>query len=82
MAQVERSLEELEREMGAICQSKAEEFHLLGYEQVSADEIWECVSTNYAQEVPPLHKVVNDILSLTVTKFMNWMMMKMYRGEI
>lgn len=75
------SLEELKGQMLQICKSKAEEFHMLGYENVTAEEIWECVASAYKKEVPMLHRVVNDILSLRVTKFMNWMTMKVYRGE-
>lgn len=67
-------------ELDSICQSKAEEFHLLGYENVQKEEIWDCVTSKYRKEVPPLHQVVNDIFSLSVTKFMNWMTMKIYTG--
>ena len=82
MEEDQQKLDRLKKEMRSICQSKAEEFHLLGYEHVTRLEIWECISNTYHKEIPALHKVVNDILSLSVTKFMNWMTMKMYRGEI
>ncbi|MEW9667245.1 post-transcriptional regulator [Ammoniphilus sp. 3BR4] len=75
------SLEDLKNQMKQVCKSKAEEFHLLGYENVTSEEIWECVASAYKKEIPPVHRAVNDILSLKVTKFMNWMTMKVYRGE-
>ncbi|MBP1930444.1 hypothetical protein J2Z37_000431 [Ammoniphilus resinae] len=75
------TLEELRTEMRSVCQSKAEEFHLLGYEHVTADEIWDCVASRYKNAVPALHQLVNDILSLKATVFMNWMTMRIYRGE-
>lgn len=65
-----------------MCRSKAEEFRMLGYEHVTGQEIWECVSDKYHKTgVPPLHRVVNDILSLKVTQFMNWMTMSIYKDR-
>ncbi|WP_270164588.1 post-transcriptional regulator [Paenibacillus sp. SYP-B4298] len=64
-----------------LCESKAEEFHLVGYEHVTAIEIWECVRSKYhKQGTPALHQIVNDILSLKVTKFMNFMTLSALRG--
>lgn len=74
--------EQLNQFIEELCVSKAEEFHLLGYEYVTGEEIWECVSQNYeAQGIPLLHRIVNDILTLKVTRFMNWMTMKAYKLE-
>ncbi|MFB6363642.1 post-transcriptional regulator [Paenibacillus elgii] len=72
--------EELSRVIEDICLSKAEEFRMIGYEQVTGEEIWECVSDKYRKTgVPPLHRIVNDILSLKATQFMNWMTMSIYK---
>jgi len=66
----------------ALCQSKADEFKLVGYEHVSAEEVWDCVSTPYAKAgIPATHQLVSDILSLKVMKFMNYMMMSIYRQD-
>lgn len=73
--------EELNRQIEWLCQSKAEEFALLGYENVTGKDIWQCVSIQYKGEHPPLHRMVNDILSLKITKYMNWLTMKAYKGE-
>jgi hypothetical protein len=65
-----------------LCQSKADEFKLVGYEHVSPEEVWACVSTPYAKTgLPAIHQIVNDILSLKATKFMNYMMMTIYRQD-
>jgi hypothetical protein len=73
---------ELNEVIADICNSKAEEFRMLGYEQVIGRDIWECVNDRYHKTgTPPLHKVVNDILSLKVTQFMNWMTMSIYKSE-
>ncbi|BFH67453.1 MAG: post-transcriptional regulator [Paenibacillus dendritiformis] len=65
------------------CESKAEELRLLGYEQVTGKDVWECVSAKYKKEdaEPAMHQVVNDILSLKATQFMNFMTMAAYRGS-
>ena len=73
------SIEELNYWIERLCVSKAEEFHLLGYEQVTGQDIWDCVSDGYQNDYPRLHQLVNDILSLKVTKFMNWMTMSIYK---
>lgn len=65
-------------QVAALCESKAEEFDLLGYENVTAEDVWECVTAAY-KEIPPLHRLVNDILSLKPTKYMNWLMLQMYK---
>lgn len=72
--------EELNRRIEELCYSKAEEFRLLGYGQVSGAEIWRCVSSKYKQGMPALHQIVNDILSLKITSFMNWLTMNAYKG--
>ena len=70
--------EDLNRLIEEMCLSKAEEFALLGYENVSGKDIWDCVSSRY-KEFPPLHRIVNDILSLKATDLMNWMTLSAWR---
>jgi hypothetical protein len=72
---------ELSEVIESLCLSKVEEFIMLGYEHVSGKEVWDCVSDKYRKTgVPPLHQVVNDILSLKSTQFMNWMTLSAYKG--
>lgn len=78
----EMSDEEMSKRIEELCQSKASEFRMLGYEQVTPEEVWDCVSDRYSKNgVPRLHRVVNDVLSLRVTDFMNWMTMSAFKGE-
>lgn len=66
-----------------LCESKAEEFRFLGYDQVEGKDIWECVSDKYRKHgTPALHQVVSDILSLRATQYMNFITMRIYRGEL
>lgn len=83
MKEEEMTEAELSKMLEGLCQSKAEEFRMLGYEHVFGEQIWECVSDKYQKNgMPALHQVVNDILSLKVTQFMNWNTMNIYKGKI
>lgn len=75
-----------DKELAAIieelCHSKAEEFRLLGYEHVSGQEVWACVNAKYVKKgMPELHQLVNDILSLKVTQFMNFLTLSAFKGD-
>jgi hypothetical protein len=72
---------ELNEVIESLCLSKVEEFKLLGYDHVTGKEIWDCVSDRYRKSgMPALHQIVNDILSLKSTQFMNWMTMSAFKG--
>ncbi|WP_028611796.1 post-transcriptional regulator [Paenibacillus harenae] len=74
--------DELNRVIEELCNSKAEEFRLIGYEHITGKEIWDCVNDKYAKSgQPELHQMVNDILSLKVTKFMNYMTLSAFKGN-
>lgn len=77
---VEIGEKELSELIERLCLSKAEEFRMLGYEQVTGKEIWDCVSDKYKSGMPALHQIVNDILSLRVTRFMNWLTISAYKA--
>jgi len=64
----------------ALCQSKAEEFALYGYDKVSKEEIWQYFQHRYKKELPPLHRLVNEILGLKITAYMNWITINAYKG--
>lgn len=75
-------LEDLDEDIGRLCADKAAEFALYGYENVTAEQVWACVSEKYKRDEdrPPLYRLVNDILSLKVTTYMNWMMFNAYKS--
>lgn len=70
-----------EMELQSLCIAKSEEFHLLGYDKVTPEEVWACVQAQL-KGTPRLHEVVASLLSLRVDKFMNYMTMNAYRGAI
>jgi hypothetical protein len=71
----------MDEQLAYVCEIKAQEFAMLGYDDVTVEEIWECISEKY-KEMPSLHKVVNDILSLKPGRWMNWVTMRAFRGEL
>lgn len=82
MAEEEMNDQELISMIEELCSSKAEEFRLVGYEHVTSSDVWECVSQKYKKEgMPPLHRLVNDILALKATAFMNYLTISAYRGS-
>lgn len=72
----------LKEKLLQVLESKRDEFHLLGYESITIDEIWACVTSKYDGQWPPLYQMVNDIFSLKVTDVMNWLTIGAYRGVI
>ncbi|HEU4964316.1 MAG TPA: post-transcriptional regulator [Bacilli bacterium] len=74
------SEQELTKELERLCQSKAAELRMLGYEQVTGTDVWQCIAAKYKKGAPPLYQLVNDILSLKPTAFMNWLMINAYKG--
>jgi len=70
-----------EPQLKELCQAKAEEFHLLGYEEVSAQNVWGCVARKW-KKMPGLHEAVADILSLQVGQLMNYLTISAFRGEL
>ncbi|MCQ4086294.1 post-transcriptional regulator [Saccharibacillus sp. JS10] len=66
--------EELTGAVIDLCRSKAEEFQFLGYEHTTWEEVWNCVNHKYVNKPePPLHQMVNDILTLRADGMMNYL---------
>lgn len=64
-----------------LCQSKADDFHLLGYKEVTAQEVYDCVK-GILKGRGALHEVVALILGMSIGQFMNYMTMSAYRGNL
>lgn len=73
--------EELMQSIEDLCNLKAEEFRLYGYNDVTGEQIWACVSENYRRGWPRLNRLVNDIMSLKANRFMNWLMLSVYKTK-
>lgn len=75
------SEDELMYSVEELCNSKAEEFCFYGYENITGEQIWACVSENYRRGWPRMNRLVNDIMSLKANRFMNWLMISVYKTE-
>lgn len=72
---------ELKRCIEELCNSKAAEFRMYGYENVTGEQVWACVSESYRRGWPRLNRLVNDIMSLKANRFMNWLMLSVYKDD-
>ncbi|WP_458121475.1 post-transcriptional regulator [Paenibacillus sp. Z6-24] len=76
----ELSNAELTELIDSLCQSKIEEFGMLGYEQLTSDELWDCLNNKYEKQgMPRLHELVNDILSMKPNQLMHYLTMSSYK---
>ena len=67
--------DDVRREVQLVLQSKLEEFSLLGYEQVSENELWNFLLQKKWRKInePKLiHEIVADIMSIKVGEFFNY----------
>lgn len=71
--------QDYERDLLELCKQKAEEFHMLGYEEVTASEVWQCV-LKLTKGQGALHEMVGAVIGLQVGKFMNYTTINAYRG--
>ncbi|WP_070120779.1 post-transcriptional regulator [Bacillus marinisedimentorum] len=72
------------KQLEPVLQSKAEEFELYGYDEVTVSEIWECMlkkkwrKQNIADKM--VHELVADVYSLKIGEFMSFMTVEAYKG--
>ncbi|MBM7620418.1 hypothetical protein JOC95_002271 [Bacillus tianshenii] len=65
-----------------VLKSKLEEFQLFGYDKVTEDELWECLTrkTWKRPETKMLHQLVNDVYGLSVTDYMSYITIEAYKA--
>ncbi|QQE81354.1 hypothetical protein GI364_16065 [Alicyclobacillus sp. SO9] len=63
-----------------LCQVKASDFRLLGYEEVNGGTVWDCVKSRNKGDIP-LYQMVDAILSLQIGTLMNHLTISAYKGE-
>jgi hypothetical protein len=64
-------------------QCKYDEFRLLGYKQVTMEQIWECLVQKKWKngEERKVYELVNDILSLQIGEYMSFITMRSYKEQ-
>ncbi len=75
------SITDYKWELFNLCRDKAQEFALLGYEHVSAEDIFNCAKM-LVRKNERLHEMVGVILSLQISKFMNFETMNAFKGVL
>jgi hypothetical protein len=73
-------LDDVTRSIEELCISKAREFALLGYPGIRGEDIWDCVSSEYGDRLPRLHRIVSDILSLRISRYRHWVASRLSGG--
>jgi hypothetical protein len=78
-----KPLEDWKNELGPVLNSKIGEFHLMGYESVTMDELWKFITVKLKkkQQEWMLHQVVQAIFKLKVNDFMNWLTIEAFQGN-
>ncbi|UTR09265.1 post-transcriptional regulator [Evansella sp. LMS18] len=71
-------------EIEPVLNSKAEELQMLGYENVSPEDVWECFTAKLPrievpEEVRP-HWIVAEVFRLRAHDYMNWLTVAAYKG--
>ncbi|NWO13284.1 MAG: post-transcriptional regulator [Virgibacillus sp.] len=56
-------------------QSKAEEFHLMGYEEATPEDVWKCLVGKVWKGDPEkrIYEVVQDIFQLTTATYISYL---------
>jgi hypothetical protein len=83
MNMAEHPLEHYKEYVMPYITSKKEEFELLGYNQVADNQIWDFfIMKRWKKnsENKMLHQVVNDILHLSISDYMNFVQVEAYKA--
>ncbi|MFD4703625.1 post-transcriptional regulator [Gottfriedia sp. NPDC058432] len=74
---------EFKPKLQVVIESKLDEFRMLGFDTVSEDELWECLERTIwrkKEDEPKLFQLVEDILSLTVNDYMNYIRIEAFKS--
>lgn len=68
-----------------VIESKVEEWHMLGYEKVTADDVWDCFLTKMSRNKDRPEKIRSywitaELFSLKATDYMNFLTVEAYKG--
>ncbi|MBB5173204.1 post-transcriptional regulator [Texcoconibacillus texcoconensis] len=68
-------------ELQVVLESKVDEFHHLGYERASSEDVWQCLQNKWKNNPPiHIHQAVSDLLRLSPNEYMNWLTMQVYQA--
>lgn len=78
-----KALTEWKATIEPVLVSKIEEFHLMGYESVTHEELWKFITVKLKkkQQEWMLHQAVQAIFKLNINDFMNWLTIEAYQAD-
>lgn len=85
MTDKEVGIDAYREELSVVLQSKVEEFHMLGYDRVTEQEIWTCLKSKTWKRLPEeikIHQLVNDVLKLSTSDYMTYLTMQAYKAPL
>ncbi|MFF3025060.1 post-transcriptional regulator [Gottfriedia sp. NPDC057948] len=74
---------EFKPQLQVVIESKLDEFRMLGFDTVSGDDLWVCLERTLwrkKEDEPKLFQMVEDILSLTVNDYMNYIRIEAFKS--
>ncbi|MET3196240.1 post-transcriptional regulator [Bacillus sp. OAE603] len=83
MSAFREKVSEYKPKLQVVIESKLDEFKMLGYDTVSEDELWQCLENTLwrkNEDDPKLFQLVEDILSLTVNDYMNYIRIESFKS--
>jgi hypothetical protein len=81
--EIESKFEYLRGKVGPALQSKLEEFQLMGYKKISEPQLWDFLTKKKwkkAKDEIKLHEVIQDIMSVKVSEYMNFATVEAYKA--
>ncbi|MFP3124801.1 post-transcriptional regulator [Ectobacillus funiculus] len=85
MTDKEVGIDAYRQELNVVLQSKLEEFHMLGYDRVTEQEIWTCLKNKKWKKLTEeikIHQLVNDVLTLSTSDYMTYLTMQAYKAPL
>jgi hypothetical protein len=78
-----KTLIEWKYDLKPVLRSKIEEFHLMGYESVTEEELWKFITVKLKkkQQEWMLHQIVQAIFKLKANDFMNWLTIEAFQSD-
>ncbi|RYM05252.1 hypothetical protein EWH99_06585 [Sporolactobacillus sp. THM7-7] len=85
MPEANDDLEKWRDRIAPFLQSKLEEFHLLGLDEITMDDFWiftkESIGRKKEKKPERIHEVVADVMALTVNDYLNKLRTDMFQGS-
>ncbi|GAA4064380.1 MAG TPA: hypothetical protein GXZ58_02730 [Bacilli bacterium] len=80
---IEKHVEDWKPIIHRVIESKAEEFRLFGYGDVTAETVWNCLLVKVwrKEKIMKLHEVVEDVFHLSGHLYMSYITMETYQSD-